>query len=455
MMTIDNIKYLCSQTYPKEKLDKLLEIIEKQNPKDAILLWRILVPKKMFLFYLPKRFKFAWGGRWGSKTHSACKIALYLASQEKARFLFTREIQNTIAESLHAELKELIYNLGYDEYKVTENYIFNTKTKSEFIFKGLQQQDRKQTIKSLSNVKYCIVEEAQTISKASLDILVPTIRKANSELWFLYNKILADDPVESLRLSVDESEKIEINILAQDNLFNSKETLRDIARLKRQYEDGINDDYLHVVLGHPASLSDRVILTIRDIEQAINRNINDEGAIEIGVDVARFGKDRTVFFKRKGMKIIDWKVYKKKSTIEVCGLLVEFVGRSNTDVLIKIDDTGIGGSITDFMQENGYNVEPIIFGAKSSEPDKYNNLITEMWFYFQSILKDVCLPDLQELKSELSTREYKIDMKGRKQVESKEDYKKRYNKSPDLADALLLCYYENNSEYAHCFGGSV
>lgn len=454
-MTIDDIKFLCEQTYPKDKFDKLLELIENQKPKDAIQLWRVLVPKKMFPFYLPKRFKFAWGGRWGSKTHSACKIALWLGTQEKSRFLFTREIQNTIAESLYAELKELIYGLDYYEYKIYDSYIFNTKTKTEFLFKGLQQQDRKQTIKSLSNVKYCIVEEAQTISKPSLDILVPTIRKAGSELWFLYNQMLSDDPVEVLKRTINEKEKLEVNILAKDNLFNSEETQKDIDRLKDQYEQGINDDYLHVVLGHPASLSDRVILNLRDIEKSIDRSINTEGAIEIGVDIARFGKDRTVFFKRKGMKIIDWKIYKKKSITEICGLLVEFVGIHNVEIVIKIDDTGIGGGVTDFMLENGYNIEPIIFGAKSTEPDKFNNLITEMWFYFQSIINEVSLPDIQELKSELSTREYKIDMKGRKQVESKDDYRKKYNKSPDLADALLLCYYESNVGDNHFFGRGV
>lgn len=803
-MTSDRIEYLCSQTYPEKNFDKLLELIRKQKPEDQLLLWRVLVPKKMHPFYLPKRFKFAWGGRWGSKTHSACKIALHLGSQEKARFLFTREIQNTIAESLYAELKELIYGLDYWEYKIYDSYIFNTKTKSEFIFKGLQQQDRKQTIKSLANVKYCIVEEAQTISKASLDILVPTIRKAGSELWFLYNQMLPDDPVEVLKRSIEEKEKLEVNILAFDNLFNSVETKKDIERLKRQYEDGTNDDYLHVVLGHPASLSDRVVLGIREVQETVNRVIDTEGAIEIGVDVARFGKDRTVFFKRKGMKIVDWKVYKKKSITDICGLLVDFVGRHNTDIMIKIDDTGIGcftmntevlttngwinvrdlkvndivfsknengnvikekvlktikrektsilnidgiefawshllnyktrnkhnwhlnnweyiltkkniildneswkwkgegvkyfelkenkiempnggervyrksrkiklehlahflgwfiseghldksngyligitqkegtekakdieksiknmgykisykknnncimykifdksfydylsrecyvksyncynkkipeiiknsnkkiirifldaflngdgyrhkenncyitsskklvddlleciyktgnyansmikekkgskskiynrvltrttdiyivnewksnkniylstknkkeyfdnvyqinisgktkmlynrvgnkcfwthnGGVTDFMLENGYNIEPIIFGAKASEPDKYNNLITEMWFYFKSIINEVSLPDLQELKSELSTREYKIDMKGRKQIESKDDYRKRYSKSPDLADALLLCYYESGIDDSHYFGRGV
>ena len=454
-MTIQTIEKICKHTRTKEDLRKYISAIKEYEPEVKIQILRVIVPYKLYPLYKPKRFKFLWGGRWGAKTRSACKSSLYIANELKKRVLCTREIQNTLAESLHAELKNIIYDLDYDEYNVTEKGIYNTVTKSEFLFKGLQQQDRKQTVKSLSGIDICIVEEAQTISKASLDILVPTIRKTNSELWFLYNQMLPDDPVEVLRQSIPEDEKFEMNILAFDNHFNSKETWKDIDRLKDQYDKGINEDYLHVVLGHPASLSDRVILTLKEVYDTIDRDIKDEGAIEIGVDVARFGKDRTIFFKRKGMKIIDWKVYKKKSVTEVAGLLVDFVGRHNTDIMIKIDDTGLGGGVTDIMIENGYNIWPIIYGAKSTESDKYNNLITEMWFYFKSIIEHVSLPDIQELKSELTTREYKIDMKGRKQIESKEDYRKKYNKSPDFADSLLMCFYENAFADAHFFGKGV
>lgn len=451
-MTIQTIEKICKHTRTKQELKKYISAIKKYDINVKTQILRVISPYKIFPIYYPKRFKFLWGGRWGSKTHSIGKALLHIANQKKCRILCTREIQNTLAESVHAELKTLIYDLDYEEYQVTEKGIYNTVTKSEFLFKGLQQQDRKQTIKSLSGIDYCWVEEAQTISKASLDILVPTIRKSGSELWFSYNQMLPDDPVEVLRQSILEDEKTEINILAFDNHFNSKETWKDIERLKDQYDKGINEDYLHVVLGYPASLSDKVILTLKEVYDTINRNIDLEGAIQIGADIARFGKDRTVFFKRKGLKVIDWKVYKGKSITEVAGLLVDFVGRHNTDIIIKIDDTGLGGGVTDILMENGYNVEPIIFGEKSNDPDKFSNLITEMWFYFKSIVNKVSLPDIQELKSELTTREYKIDMKGRKQIESKEDYRKKYNKSPDLADALLLCYYEPMLEDGHIFG---
>jgi phage terminase large subunit len=451
-MTLDEIKYLCSQTYPKENFLKLLDIINKKPWNQQLLIWRVLMPAKMYPIFTEKRFKFFRGGRWGSKTRSACKAALHIANKRKARVLCTREIQNTLEESIHAELKELIFNLMYSNYRVSNNSIFNIETDSKFIFKGLQQQDKKQTIKSLANIDICIVEEAQTVSKSSLDILVPTIRKSGSEVWFFWNPLLGDDPVENLRRSIPDEEKVDIYINAYDNLFNSSETWKDIKRLKSQYENEENDDYLHVVLGEPATLSDRVVLTSRQIQDAINREVDSEGAIEIGADIARFGKDRIVFMKRKGMKVIDWKIYRKKSITETAGLLIDFVGRHNTEILVKIDDTGVGGGVTDILMSDGYNVEPIIFGAKSNDTDKYTNLNTEMWFYFQSIVNKCSLPDIQELKSELTTREYKIDMKGRKQIESKEEYKKRFHKSPDLADGALLCFFESNTGSMHFFG---
>ena len=108
------------------------------------------------------------------------------------------------------------------------------------------------------------------------------------------------------------------------------------------YEEGTNEDYPHIWLGEPAQFSDRTIIKYQDVLDAVNRDIKDEGNIVIGADIARFGKDRTVFFKRKGLKIIDWKMYPKTSIDEVVSYLIDFVGRNNTHISIRIDDTGIG-----------------------------------------------------------------------------------------------------------------
>jgi phage terminase large subunit len=432
--------------------DKLLKFIETLDINQQTYILRTLMPAKITPILQPKRFKFAHGGRWGSKTMSYGKALLHKADNERCRILCTREIQNTLEESVYAELVELIEVLKYGNFKATENKIVNKKTQSEFIFKGLQLQTKKQTVKSLANIKYCWVEESQTVSKESLDILVPTIRKIGSELWFSYNLTFADNPVELLRNSIPDEEKLDINILAFDNIFNSQETLKDIERLKRQYEAGENQDYLHVVLGQPITMSDFVVFRIDEIENAINRAISDEGQIVVGIDLARMGGDKTIFIKRKGLKMIDYKMFPQMKGDVLLNEIIRFVN-NDTSVRINIDETGIaGGYIMDWLVSKGFKkTTSINFGKSAKEPDKYNNAISEMWCELKDKINDVQLMNIPELKSQLITREYKYDNKERKCIEPKDAYKKRGYKSPDFADAVLLCYYDTMSNISNVY----
>lgn len=432
-----------------------MTLLEKQQLLNSLILEaRLRMPPKMEVFKQPKRYKAAYGGRGGGKSESYAKLILDIANKEAGTYLCGREIQNSIADSVHSLLARFIHELNYTDFKVTDKEIYNTKVNSNFIFKGLWLQDKKQTIKSLDKIKIAWIEEAQTVSKASLDLLDPTIRAKESELWFTFNRLTPDDPIWLFLERIEPENKIVQKINYYDNPYLPEVLLQQALRAKKEFEDSISDDYLHIWEGEPLAYSERAILSAIKIQHSINRIVDNEGAIQIGADIARFGKDRTVFFKRKGLKITDWKVYKKHSITDVARLLIDFVGQHNTHIPIKIDDTGLGGGVTDYLRDYGYNVEPIVFGGKSNDPDKYANIITEMWFYFKSIIDQVSLPDLQELRSELATREFKIDLKGRKQVESKEEYKKKFAKSPDLADACLLCYYDPDTS-GHYFGKGI
>jgi phage terminase large subunit len=418
------------------------ELLEYQTRKQ---LDRFVMPDKMkVLFNTPKHFNFVWGGRWGGKSITIGKTMLNWSNNKKLRNLCTREIQNSITESVHADLKNLIYDLNYDCFAVTDNSIYNKYNKSEFMFRGLYQQEKKQTIKSFSDVDVCWVEEAQSVSKGSLNILIPTIRKKGSILIFSYNIMFPDDPIELLRQSIPEDEKNEINILCFDNPYLSDEALKDIERLKNQYEKGENQDYLHIVLGQPIGFSEFTVFRLKEIQDAMERKISGEGGISIGIDLARMGGDKTIFIKRKGLKMIDYKMYPLMTGDLLLNEIITFVN-NDTTVKINIDETGIaGGYISDWLRSKGFKLtNSINFGKVAKDQDKYNNAISEMWFEFKSKINDVELINIPELKSQIITREYKYDAKERKCIEPKDSYKKRGYKSPDFADAVLLCYYEN------------
>lgn len=379
------------------------------------------------------------GGRYSLKSHTVARFLLLTARSRRVRIACLRQFQKNIADSSYQLLIDLIQQYGFSEFVWTNDTITNTNTGSTFIFKGLDR-NVETTIKSLEGVDIAWIDEAQTITLKSIRILNPTIRKPGSKIIWTLNRLTDLDPVISYFITNPPRKDVwhlEVDYrIAQKNGWLSNGILYEIEQARINHPE----DYAHDYLGKALAISDKNIIQTAQVIEAMGREVDDEGAIEVGVDVARLGGDRTVFVKRKGLKEIGRASFTKKRTTEVCDLLVNFIG-ADKDVLIKIDDTGVGGGVTDEMIARGYNVIPINFGAKASNPDKYPNLISEAWFYLQSIIDNISIANDKDLLVELSNREWKMDSKGRRGVESKDDYKKRGFRSPDLADATILCFY--------------
>lgn len=153
-----------------------------------------------FLFR-PKRHKGAQGGRASGKSWTFARALCLLAVNPAPLFpwltsfrtLCAREQQNSIKESVHHLLDEQIGLLGLSSYfKVQDNVITSTNG-SEFIFSGIKQNITK--IKSMEAVQICWVEEAEKVSKRSIQILIPTIRNKGSEIWWTWNPDEESDPI--------------------------------------------------------------------------------------------------------------------------------------------------------------------------------------------------------------------------------------------------------------------
>lgn len=131
------------------------------------------------------RYKVLYGGRGSGKSHAYAKMLVFLAANMKLRILCTREMQNSIKDSVHRLLCDQIEVLGLQAcFTITENSI-KSLSGSEFIFKGLHHHIKE--IKSLEGIDIAWVEEAEAVSDYSWSILIPTIRKAHSEIWISFN----------------------------------------------------------------------------------------------------------------------------------------------------------------------------------------------------------------------------------------------------------------------------
>jgi phage terminase large subunit len=209
--------------------------------------------------------------------------------------------------------------------------------------------------------------------------------------------------------------------------------------------------YQTKVLGEISDAGSDSIIKLSQIlkmfANAQNAAFDATGQEEMGIDVARGGADDTTFWRRKGMKITDFRVITSSALPEKAK--TDFIAKEaeafvdcNKEVRIKVDDTGVGGGVTDILQADGYNAIPVNFGASAKDPDKYPNTIAEMWHEVGALIGEISCPENSRLQTELANRKrLPLDKKGRRVVESKDDYKKRGFRSPDVADGFLLAFY--------------
>lgn len=150
-------------------------------------------PAKTECLFKPahSRYRVLYGGRGGAKSWAVARALLIKAAERPIRILCAREFQTSIRDSVHKLLSDQIVEMGLLElYEVTQAAIRGTNG-SEFAFVGLKNNVA--NVKSYEGIDICWVEEAQTVSRNSWNILIPTIRKEESEIWITFNPELEND----------------------------------------------------------------------------------------------------------------------------------------------------------------------------------------------------------------------------------------------------------------------
>lgn len=205
---------------------------------------RIETPRVFLPLLGPKRFKGARGGRGSGKSHHFAGALVEDCLFGQTRAACVREIQYSIKDSSKQLIEDKIAHYGLSEYfRITDQEISGPND-SLFIFRGLQNHTAT-SIKSLEGFTRCWVDEAQTITQRSLDILTPTFR-SNSELMFSWNPAKADDPVEQLfAQNKGDPDFALVTATYADNPWFPDELRRDMERDKARDPD----KYGHVWLG--------------------------------------------------------------------------------------------------------------------------------------------------------------------------------------------------------------
>jgi hypothetical protein len=213
-----------------------------------------------------------------------------------------------------------------------------------------------------------------------------------------------------------------------------------------------NPIYQVRVLGEFPSQADDTLISLSHVDKAIRRTpFNDPEALyEIGVDVARFGADRTVICIRRGPDLVDVQSFSGLDVMTVTDRVIE-TAQKYPPRRIRVDEVGVGGGVVDALRRQGIKgVEGVNVGKPALYPEKYANLRAELFEGLNQRFKRglISIPDHPDLVSELVSIRYAFTPIGQLKLEAKDDMKAHGRRSPDHADALALAFAEQTRSRA-------
>lgn len=319
-----------------------------------------------------RRYLLLYGGRGGAKTHTLAQAAVIKGAQEPIKVICAREFQNSIDESVKTTLEIKIEAAGLSGFYDIQNNVIRGANGTEFLFKGLARNYM--SIKGWEDVDILWIEEAQSVSQKSWEILRPTIRKAGSQIWLSMNRHDRNAAVDQFFFSEHgappDSTVIKVNY--DDNPFFTKEL--EAERLICL--ETTPERYAHIWEGEPDDgASEYVVLPYAWLLKAVDAHkaleIEITGLRHAGLDPNDGGADLNGFCVRHGalLKVAcEWQAeYQHQTASRAERLCNEHeVSRMFYDV------TGVGAGIkSEFSKpkDRAFTVRPFKFGGKLNGAD--------------------------------------------------------------------------------------
>jgi phage terminase large subunit len=383
------------------------------------------------------------GGRGGGKSQSIGRLFLYLAEQKNLRMVCGRETQNSINESVYSLLADLIrnYQLCFD---IHASKITHKETQTSINFRGFREQGSF-NIQGMEGIDILWIDEAQAITKQTLDVLIPTIRKDNAKIFFTMNRHVHNDPVFSKFVGRDDCLHIKINY--DENKYCTQALKKEAEECRKKSLD----DYNHIWLGDPLSRAEDCVFTHQELEDC-KKNVyplrQGYGLRLAGFDIARYGDDKCACVVIQQMGALHWEVcfvdkWEHKDLNYTTGRILTTSSEQKIDKSI-IDEDGIGSGPLDTLRQgrgldnfHGFRNPPINYKDNKA----YGNARTLNTYKLKDlILKGHIHIKDEELLAELeSAFRYTFDHNQRKILISKDNMRNKYQvKSPNLADALIM-----------------
>jgi len=357
---------------------------------------KINIPKIFLpLFRKPQRYNILYGGRGGGKSWAVAIFCLVKAMEGRKRILCTREIQRTIKDSVYKLLSDIIQtnDIMSKFYTIKNDSIIGING-SEFIFKGLRHNP--QEIKSTEGIDICWVEEAQSISKQSHDILTPTIRKPGSIIIYTYNPYSKKDVIYTEFIEKQRDNSLLIQALYKDNPY-----LPDVLKEEAEYD--FKNDYLlykHKWLGEILQQSNLYVFRDKIYVDEYDYT-NNSPIIRYGADWG-FSADATAVVKvvvdiDNNILYIEQEAYALHCDIDKLPVLFSEIEGIHKGLIIA--DSSRPDTIA-YMRNKGFAIRGSIKGAKSV----YDGIM-----FLRSFEKIIIHPNCKNAIEEFTNYKYKAD----------------------------------------------
>lgn len=377
----------------------------------------------------------------------------------EAKVFVTAPSMNTLTSVTMPEIKKWIVGSGVqDMFELTEQraYLHEDKSGNSFIVARTASKNSPESMQGMhADNMLIIVDEASNVIDPIHRALDGTITGENNRIVLIGNSTRTTGVFFESHMNDSMGMYKKLKLSSEDSPLANKDNIRLLEMKWGRNHSIFRAD---VTAEFPDADSD-TFMTMSQVEGAMSREVEPMGEIEIGVDVARQGDDKTALFWRHGMKVYE-PIFRGKTTIPECNdltlaLVKDIRGKTGyTGVIkIKVDDTGVGGGLTDMLnldRDNSIEVIPCNFGGKGT--DYYQNEGSHMWGTLRDLIDRISLPSIVGAKNPEAMKDLREELVGRKvrypngkiMIEPKEEFKKNIKRSPDFADALVLLFFSKD-----------
>ena len=296
-----------------------------------------------------------------------------------------------------------------------------------------------------------VIDEASGVSADIYEAVLGVVTSENSKLLLLGNPTRPSGFFYDSHRPDSAFARIRVSSLESPNVARRREVVPGLVTRgwidERREEWGETSPVYRVrVLGEFPESATNALVSLADLDTARARTAAPAGPPRLGCDVARYGDDASVIIVREGPRIVAAQVSRNEDLMTLTGRVgVTARERRVEDRHIFIDDTGVGGGVTDRLRELGRRVTAVNGAASAENADLFANLRAETWRRVAEAVRrgELSLAGAPErLIADLAAPTYSFTSRGQIRLEPKEDIKRRLGRSPDYGDALALTYAE-------------